>query len=154
MILSSKNNIWQSCSNYNYKHETFSCLLMSCEFYAHKAVSDRTKQSLRNIGNVVTSVFDINISILYFQHLRKNIVEKTTKLSNLDFPKECFTDDFLQFASTLSKVVLGWPAEYFLFNFMHFRGFLEILDYRKILSLKSFRTCSGNSYIHFSVIII
>ena len=43
---------------------------------------------------------------MHHYNLGQNIIDKSTKLSNIGFSVECFTADFLQFCSTTVKTFL------------------------------------------------
>ena len=66
-------------------------------------------------------------------NLGQNIVDKFTKLNKINFSTECRTYDFCNFLAQLSKFIFcvaGWVLS---INSKHFKDFLEISYFSKIL---------------------
>ena len=77
------------------------------------------------------------------------ILNKSAKLSNIDF-----SGLFYSWFSCCWNFPFWWPADHFPIISLHFRDFLEISYFPKVLSLRSFGNSWHNSYIPFFVIII
>ena len=81
-------------------------------------------------------------------NLEGKVVDNFTKLNKIGFFMECFTTEICcRKTSKFSIWVAGWVLA---IKSKHFRYFLEICSFSKILTFKLF----GNSYIHFLVIMI
>ena len=85
-------------------------------------------------------------------NLGQRVVDKLPKLSKTDYSMGCFTADFCEILPKTSKFgfwVVGWII---VIKSNHFRDFLVISWFPKILSPKLFDSSWGSSYIYFLVL--